>query len=50
MIERMREIHRRQHRYLKRRRLRALLAKTTDERQKRAIVEKLRKLGYQEQA
>lgn len=46
MIERMREIRRRRQRYAKRIRLRAKLAVTTDEREKKAILEKLRKLNW----
>lgn len=46
MIERMREIKRRRQRYAKRVRLRAKLAMATDEREKKAILEKLRKLNW----
>lgn len=46
MIERMREIRRRRQRYAKRIRLRAKLAVTTDEREKKALLEKLRKLNW----
>ncbi|MBL8150923.1 MAG: hypothetical protein JNN15_13435 [Blastocatellia bacterium] len=46
MRERIKEIERRRQRYQKRLRLRAKLAKLTDEREKKAVLEKLRKLGW----
>jgi hypothetical protein len=50
MLVRKTEINRRRHRYQKRRRLRTQLGKVTDERQRRTILEKLRKLGYRPEA
>ncbi len=46
MIERMKELRRRRQRYAKRIRLRAKLAVATDEREKKALLERLRKLNW----
>lgn len=49
MIERMKELRRRRHRYEKRKKLRAKLEMVTDEKEKKIILEKLRRLNWRPQ-